>query len=117
MHAKMIEETLGKIIAIDNKAIKVEKDAIAGEKEKYNELKKKKKDMEFAYMKEARKEAKVKYDAIVGKAKGEASAIEEAGIKECQRLNVLLEENKEEMVEKVFIRLFEVVLNQSKNNV
>ena len=115
MHAKMIEETLSKIIEIDSRAVQVEKDALSTEKEKFNELKKKKKDMEFAYMKEARKEAKVKYDAILGAAREEAEAIEESGKRECQRLDNLLEEHKEEMVEKVFIRLFEVVLNQSKS--
>ena len=115
MQAKMIEETLKKIIEIDNKAITVESDAITNEKEKYNELKKLKKDMEFAIMKEARKEAKGKYDEIVNAAKEEAKRIEKTGEQECERLNRLLEENKEEMVEKVFVRLFEVVMNQSEN--
>lgn len=114
MQSKMIEETLKKIIEIDNKAIKVEADAIQKEKDKYDELKKLKKDMEFAVMKEARKEAKAKYDEIINAAKLEASQIEEAGNMECDRLNKLLQDNKEEMVEKVFVRLFEVILSQSK---
>lgn len=42
MQAKMIEETLKKIIEIDNKAIKVESDSITNEKKekKYMSLKK-----------------------------------------------------------------------------
>ncbi len=64
-------------------------------------------------MKEARKEAKGKYDEIVNAAKEETKRIESTGDSECDRLNRLLEENKEEMVEKVFIRLFEVVMHPS----
>lgn len=114
MQARMIEETLKKIIEIDDKSIKVESDAIQSELDKYNELKKLKKDMEFAIMKAARKEAKAKYDDILNSAREASRAIEEAGFLECERLNSLLEENKEEMVEKVFVRLFEVVMSQSK---
>ncbi len=115
MHAKMIEETLGKIISIDNKTILIEKEAISIEKEKYKQLKKDKKDLEFALMKEGRKEAKIKYDEIVGAARVEAAEIEASGLAECERLKGLLDENKEEMVEKVFMRLFEAVFSQLKN--
>jgi len=115
MQAKMIEETLKKIIEIDNKSIEVESLAIKTEREKYDELKKLKKDMEFSIMKQARKDAKKKYDVILDQAKQEAKTIEENGDAECERLNQLLEEHKEEMVEKVFVRLFEVVMSQSKD--
>ena len=115
MQAKMIEETLKKIIEIDKKSIEVETLAIKSERDKYDALKKLKKDMEFSVMKQARKEAKGKYDAIMNQAREAASAIEKKGDEECERLNRLLEENKEEMVEKVFIRLFEVVMSQSKD--
>lgn len=114
MQAKMIEETLRRIIEIDTQAVKVEKNAIMDEKDKKNALKKEKKDLEFSIMKEARKEAKEKYDAIVEKARSEAEQIENEGDTECGRLDRLLEEHKEEMVEKVFIRLFETVMNQAR---
>jgi hypothetical protein len=114
MQAKMIEETLRRIIEIDTQAVEVEQNAIDNEKEKRRALKKEQKALEFSIMKQARKEAKVKYDAIIEKARLEAAEIEASGQAECERLDKLLEQNKEEMVEKVFIRLFDTVMNQAR---
>ncbi len=52
---------------------------------------------------------------ILSQAKEEVDKIEKAGEKECEHLNRLLEEKKDEMVEKVFIRLFEDVIRQSRH--
>lgn len=114
MQTKMIEETLEKILEIDAKAVKVEKDALQNEKDMEDDLRKKKKDLEFSIMKEARKEAKAAYDQILSQAKKEVEDIERVGKKECEHLNHLLDERKDEMVEKVFIRLFEDVISQSR---
>lgn len=115
MQAKLIEETLMKIIEIDRQAVMYEKEALESEKESNDDLGKKKKEIDFEYMKQARQEAKVQYDAILSAAREKVQSIEAEGVIECARLNGLLEKNKDEMVEKVFVRLFEVVMNPYKD--
>lgn len=110
MHAKMIEHTLKKIVEIDAKAVLVQKEVEDVEVEKQKELKKRLKEIEFQHMKQARRLAKEQYDIMIARAELDAQHILEASKVECERLDALLESHQEEMVEKVFMRLFELRL-------
>ncbi len=110
MHAKMIEHTLRKIQEIDQKAVAVKTETKELEYAKRKELKKRLKEIEFQHMKQARKTAKLKREEILTRADQETQDILERAQQECDQLDKILDAHQEEMVEKVFMRLFELRL-------
>ena len=73
---------------------------------KEKELRKKQKDMDMAYIKAARKKGKKKKDHILLEAKKESDALYDACEKERKKLNYILENHKEKIVDDVFAELF-----------
>ena len=105
MKTAKIEETLKNILKIDNQCKDQEK-----EKEKLTEIYKEKlnqekRKIERKYMKEARKIAKSKKDKIFRKLEEELVSVDHETKAEVQRLNFLLENNIDEMTDKIFKKI------------
>lgn len=106
MKSKAIQETLAKILEIDQASIdmEVEIDALKGLKEK--ELRKKEREIDMKYMKEARKTAKEAYDRVIESVKGQESDVFEEGDIVDRRLRRLYEKNEQKLVHEAMVRIF-----------
>lgn len=100
MKSKTIQETLAKVLSIEEASVQMEAaiEALKGTKEK--ELKKQERELELQFMKEARKKGKEAYDKVMEEAKSvEADIFEEGDIQD-RRMKRLFEKHQEELVEK-----------------
>ena len=106
MKSKAIQETLAKILEIDQASIDMETDidALKGLKEK--ELRKKEREIDLKYMKEARKTAKEAYDRVIESVKSQESDIFEEGDIVDRRLRRLYEKNEQKLVHEAMVRIF-----------
>lgn len=106
MKSKAIQETLAKILEIDQASIdmEVEIDALKGLKEK--ELRKKEREIDLKYMKEARRTAKEAYDRVIESVKGQESDVYEEGDIVDRRLRRLYEKNEQKLVHEAMVRIF-----------
>ena len=106
MKSKAIQETLAKILEIDQASIDMETniDALKGLKEK--ELRKKEREIDLKYMKEARKTAKEAYDRVIQSVKSQESDIFEEGDIVDRRLRRLYEKNEQKLVHEAMVRIF-----------
>lgn len=100
MKSKTIQETLAKVLSIEEASVQMEAaiEALKGTKEK--ELKKQERELELQFMKEARKKGKEAYDKVMEEAKSvEADIFEEGDIQD-RRMKRLFEKHQVELVEK-----------------
>lgn len=106
MKSKAIQETLAKILEIDQASVDMEADidALKGIKEK--ELRKKEREIELRHMKEARKSAKEAYDQVIETAKAQESDIYEEGDMVDRRMRRLYEKNEQQLVHEAMVRIF-----------
>lgn len=106
MKSTAIQETLAKILEIDQASIDMEQgiDALKGVKEK--ELKKKEREVDQRYMREARKAGKEGYDRVMEKAQLQESEILEEGEIIDRRLRRLYEKNEVDLVREAMVRIF-----------
>lgn len=106
MKSKAIQETLAKILEIDQASIDMEAsiDALKGVKEK--ELRKREREIDLKYMKEARKAAKDAYDRVMEDAKAQEADIFEEGEIIDRRMRKLYEKNEAALVQEAMIRIF-----------
>lgn len=106
MKTNEIENTLKKIIEIEEQANHMQEriDGLREVKEK--ELKKKQKSMDMEYIKAARKKGKKKKDHILMETEKEVKDLLAACEKEQKKLNYILEHHKDGIVEEVFKQLF-----------
>lgn len=106
MKSTAIQETLAKILEIDQASIDMEHDidALKGVKEK--ELKKKERELDQRYMREARKAGKEAYDRVVEKAEAQMAEIFEEGEIVDRRMRRLYEKSEETLVREAMIRIF-----------
>lgn len=114
MKSTAIQETLAKILEIDQASIDMEHDidALRGIKEK--ELRKREREIDLMYMKEARKAGKEAYDRVMETSKAlEAEIIEEGEIVD-RRMHRLYEKNEEALVNEAINRIFSDVLDAKK---
>jgi hypothetical protein len=106
MKSKAIQETLAKVLEIDQASVDMEVsiDALKGIKEK--ELRKKEREVELRHMKEARKTAKDAFDRVMEDAKVQESDIYEEGESVDRRMNRLYEKNEQALVQEAMVRIF-----------
>lgn len=100
MKSKTIQETLAKVLSIEEASVQMEAsiEALKGTKEK--ELKKQEREMELLFMKEARKKGKEAYDKVMEEAKSaEVDILEEGDIQD-RRMKRLFEKHQDELVHK-----------------
>lgn len=108
MKSTAIQETLVKLLEIDDSSTRLEEDmdALKGLKEK--ELKKKEREMELAFMKEARKRGKTAYDRVMEAASQEEAEIVDEGEINDRRMRRLFEKHHHQLVETAMKRIFGV---------
>lgn len=106
MKANAIQETLAKILEIDQASVDTELkiEEMKGLNEK--EQKKKEREVELRHMKEARKSAKDAYDRILEVAKAQESDIYEEGDMVDRRMRKLYEKNEDQLVREAMVRIF-----------
>lgn len=106
MKSKTIQETLAKVLEIDEASVRMEQEieALKGTKEK--ELRKLEREMELSYMKEARKKGKEAYDKVLEVAKAEESDILEEGESTDRRMRKLFEKNETRLVQEAMKKIF-----------
>lgn len=106
MKSKAIQETLAKILEIDQASIDMETsiDALKGIKEK--ELRKREREIDLKHMKEARKTAKEAYDRVMEEAKAQEADIFEEGDIVDRRLRRLYDKNEQALVREAMVRIF-----------
>lgn len=106
MNNKLVETTLKQIIEIDKNAIAIKNKTKKIEEGYEKELKKLFREMEFEVMRTTRKEAKKKYDAVIGDAIAiEVQANNEKEIEE-KNLGKIIETCKKDLVEELFRHIF-----------
>lgn len=100
MKSKTIQETLAKVLSIEEASVQMEAsiEALKGTKEK--ELKKQERELELMYMKEARKKGKEAYDKVIDEAKLAEAEIYDAGDIQDRRMKRLFEKHQEDLVTK-----------------
>lgn len=98
--SKTIQETLARVLSIEEASVQMEEsiEALKGTKEK--ELKKQERELELVYMKEARKKGKEAYDRVMEEAKKTEEEIMEEGDIQDKRMKRLFEKNEDELVKK-----------------
>lgn len=114
MKSTAIQETLAKILEIDQASIDMEHDidALRGIKEK--ELRKREREIDLMHMKEARRAGKEAYDRVMETSKAlEAEIIEEGEIVD-RRMRRLYEKNEVALVNEAMNRIFSDVLDAKK---
>ncbi len=106
MKSTAIQETLAKILEIDQASMDMEHDidALKGIKEK--ELRKREREVDQKYMREARKAGKEAYDRVMEKAQGQVEEIFDEGEIVDRRMRRLYEKNEEVLVREAMIRIF-----------
>jgi hypothetical protein len=100
-----IEDNLDRIIAIDEKAKALEEQKENYKKEAENALEAKKMEIEREFMREARFNAKEQRDKIYNEMKSVKYKINKKTDKQCTRLKYVLENNIEDMTEKIFNKI------------
>lgn len=106
MKSKTIQETLAKVLEIDEASVRMEQEieSLKGAKEK--ELKKRERELELSYMKEARKKGKEAYDRVLEVAKAEESDIQEEGDITDRRMRRLFEKSEKRLVHEAMVKIF-----------
>lgn len=106
MKSKTIQETLAKVLEIDEASVRMEQEieALKGAKEK--ELKKRERELELSHMKEARKKGKEAYDRVLEVAKVEESDILEEGDLTDRRMRKRFEKNEQRLVKEAMVKIF-----------
>lgn len=100
-----IEKNIEEIIRIDRKAKALEEQKLTYQKNAKNELQAKKMEIERELMREARFEAKEQRDRIYNETKSIKYKINKKTDKQCTRLKYVLENNIDEMTEKIFKKI------------
>lgn len=108
MDKKLIEETLKKIIALDDQTEILKKRIDEDSKENERLFRKELREMEAKYMEEIRLKSREDYKSILEEANREKRQLIEASIDKCHGLEKRLEEREEELLKKVFLDLFNV---------
>lgn len=108
MKSTAIQDTLVKLLEIDDSSTKLEEDMDALKSLKEKELKKKEREMELAFMKEARKKGKEAYDRVMETASQEEAEIIEEGDINDRRMKRLFEKHHHQLVEAAMKRIFDV---------
>jgi|LGVF01.1.fsa_nt_gb hypothetical protein len=112
MDKKLTEETLRRIVALDEQTENLKQRIEIDSKEKERLFKKELREMETNYMEEVRVKAREDYKRIIDEANVEKMKIIEESIEKSNDLEKLLSEKKDELLQKIFFKLFEVKLGE-----
>lgn len=114
MKSKTIQETLARVLSIEEASVQMEEsiESLKGTKEK--ELKKQERELELMYMKEARKKGKEAYDKVLEEAKKNEEDIIEEGEIQDKRMKRLYEKHQGELVNKALQAILGSTYTQSK---
>ncbi|MEA3422695.1 MAG: hypothetical protein U9Q80_02665 [Bacillota bacterium] len=112
MEKKLTEETLKKIILLDEQTENLKQRIEIDSKEKERLFKKELREMETSYMEEVRVKARKDYKSIIDEADVEKARIIKESIEKSNDLEKLLYKKKDELLRKIFLKLFEVELGE-----
>ncbi len=110
MDKRLTEETLRRIIALDEQTEDLKQRIEIDSKEKERLFKKELREMQTNYMEEVRIKAREHYKVIIDEANIEKTKIVELSIEKSKGLEKLLSEKEDELLQKIFFKLFEVKL-------
>lgn len=108
MDNKLIEETLKKIIDLDEQTERLRKRIEEDTKEREQTFRKELRDLETRYMEGIRNQSRKAYRQTIEEANREKREIIEASIARCHGLEALLSDREDELVKQVFKDLFDV---------
>lgn len=106
MKSKAIEDTLAKVLEIDYASVEMEQKIEALKVVKEKELKKKQRDIDLGYMKEARKKAKEAYDKVLEVAQKQEAEILDEGLMYDRVIRRRFEKNVDHLVEEAMVQIF-----------
>lgn len=106
MKSKAIEDTLARILEIDYASVELEQRIEELKVLKEKELKKKQREIDLAYMKDARRKAKEAYDRVLEVAQKQEVDILDEGILYDRQVAKRFEKRAEDLVENALEKIF-----------